>query len=262
MIITAIGLGLLIGLSLGLLGGGGSILTVPIFVYILGFPPRDAVAMSLAVVGATSAIGVVTHWRAGRVNPRIGLLFGGVAMLGTYGGTYLARFLSGSTQLALFGLVMAVAALFMSRPRKSDEPAAALVLDAATVIPLVIEAIVVGVLTGVIGVGGGFLIVPALVLAALPMSQAVGTSLFVITMNCATGLYGYLGHAAFAWSAVGLVTAGTVPGIALGTHFHGLIPQATLRRGFAVFLVVIAAFILYQNAAALASLVSLLTLTR
>ena len=240
---------MLIGLSLGLLGGGGSILTVPIFVYVLGFPPKDSVAMSLAVVGATSAIGVVTHWRAGRVNLRLGLLFGAIAMVGTYAGTSLARFLSGAMQLLLFGVVMAIAAVFMSRPRRADGEPRPIVFTTRTVIPLAFEAAFVGLLTGVIGVGGGFLIVPALVLASLPMSQAVGTSLFVITMNCVTGLYGYLGQAAFAWSSVGLVTLGTIPGIALGTHFHGLVPQQSLRRGFAVFLVVIAAFILYQNAA-------------
>lgn len=247
MTVTAIALGLLIGASLGLLGGGGSILTVPIFVYVLGFPAKEAIAMSLAVVGTTSAVGVISHWRNGRVNLPIGLLFGAAAMAGTSAGTVLARYLSGAVQLTLFGVVMAAAALFMSRPRVDQAPRP-LAFTARVVGPLLIEAVLVGVLTGVVGVGGGFLIVPALVLAALPMSQAVGTSLLVITMNCVVGLYGYLGVVPFTWTAVGLVTAGTLPGIALGTWGHGRVPQPALRRGFAMFLVVIAAFILYQNA--------------
>ena len=109
--------GVLIGAALGLLGGGGSVLTVPIFVYVLGFSPKEAIAMSLAVVAATSAFGTVGYWRAGHVNVRIATVFGGVAMLGTLLGVRLARFIPGTTQMIIFGAVMLAAAVFMLRGR-------------------------------------------------------------------------------------------------------------------------------------------------
>jgi uncharacterized membrane protein YfcA len=110
--------GLLIGAALGLLGGGGSVLTVPIFVYVLGFSPKEAIAMSLAVVAATSAFGTVGYWRAGYVNVRVATVFGGVAMLGTLFGVRLARFIPGTTQMVVLGAVMLAAAVFMVRGRR------------------------------------------------------------------------------------------------------------------------------------------------
>jgi hypothetical protein len=112
---------------------------------------------------------------------------------------------------------------------------------------VVLEGFAVGLLTGIVGVGGGFLIVPALVFLAMPMRQAVGTSLLIIATNCAVGFYGYLGHVHFTWSSMALVTAGTLPGIAVGTYLHRFVSQDALRRGFAVFLLMVAGFILYQN---------------
>ena len=112
-------LGVLIGAALGLLGGGGSVLTVPLFVYALGFDPKHAIAMSLAVVGATSAFGTAAHWRAGYVNMRIAAIFGAVAIAGTFVGVRLANFVSGTTQLVVFGAVMLTAAVFML---KGDAP--------------------------------------------------------------------------------------------------------------------------------------------
>jgi len=243
---VAIALGLVIGASLGLLGGGGSILTVPIFVYVLGFPPKEAIAMSLAVVGATSVVGVAGHWRAGNVNLRTGATFGAVAMIGTFAGTRLAAFLSGATQLLIFAIVMLVAAGFMFRGRSEAASPGGHSRRAATAL-VVLEGLAVGLLTGLVGVGGGFLIVPALVLLALPMREAVGTSLLIIATNCAAGFYGYLGHVHFTWSSMALVTAGTLPGISIGTYLHRFVSQEALRRGFAVFLLMVAAFILYQN---------------
>jgi len=246
---TAVALGLLIGASLGLLGGGGSILAVPIFVYVLGFSPKDAIAMSLGVVGVTSAVGVIGHWRAGNVNLRTGAVFGAVAMLGTWGGTRLAAFVSGATQLTIFAVVMLVAAGFMFRGGRDRTTSSAPVVVAheGRHLLVALEGLMVGLLTGLVGVGGGFLIVPALVLLALPMREAVGTSLLIIAANCAVGFYGYLGHVHFTWSSMALVTAGTLPGIALGTYLHRFVSQATLRRGFAAFLLLVAGFILYQN---------------
>jgi uncharacterized membrane protein YfcA len=245
--------GVLIGAALGLLGGGGSVLTVPIFVYVLGFSPKEAIAMSLAVVAATSAIGAAGHWRAGHVNVRAAALFGAVAMLGTVIGVRLARFVSGTTQLLIFGAVMLAAALFMLRGRpphrgEGTTPPASAQVSALKAVP---GGLLVGSLTGIVGVGGGFLIVPALVLMRMALRDAVGTSLLIISGTCIAGLLGSLGHVRLDWAAVVLVTAGTLPGIALGTHLHRFVPQATLRRGFAVFLVVMAVLIVIENLAPL-----------
>jgi hypothetical protein len=146
------------------LGGGGSVLTVPIFVYLLGFSPKEAIAMSLAVVGATSAFGTASHWRAGNVNVHVAAVFGGVAMLGTLIGVRLARFVPGTTQLVILGVVMLAAAVFMlrSRPPCEDESAKASAEPLTSVLKVMPGGLLVGSLTGIVGVGGGFLIVPAL----------------------------------------------------------------------------------------------------
>src|SRR5690606_2764655 len=244
-------LGLPVGLSLGLLGGGGSVLTVPLVVYALGFGAREAIAMSLAVVGVTSLFGAAGHWRAGNVNLRVALVFGAVAMLGTYLGARLAVFFSGAAQLALFAVVMLVAAVFMFRGRAPAPPAGGDIARPATGMPfalIALEGVAVGVLTGLVGVGGGFLIVPALVLLGrLPMRQAVGTSLVVIALKSAAGFYGYLGQVEVPWAFMGMFTAVTVTGILVGTSLVRFVPQEALRRAFAVFLVVMGGFILYQN---------------
>jgi hypothetical protein len=250
--LVSIAFGLLIGLSLGLLGGGGSILTVPIFVYVLGFGAKESIAMSLAVVGSTSLVGAVGHWRHGHVRIRVAVVFGAVAMAGTYIGTRLAARLSGGEQLAIFAAVMMLAAGFMLRGRRIEVDAStADGSPAATASPPVAitaaEGLAVGSLTGLVGVGGGFLIVPALVLAGLSMRDAVGTSLLAIAMNCAVGFYGYVGHVEVAWIPMLLVTGGTIPGIATGTYASQYVSQHALRRGFAVLLFGIAAYILYRN---------------
>lgn len=245
--------GLLIGLSLGMLGGGGSILTVPVFVYVLGFSAKEAIAMSLAVVGATSVCGAAAHWRCGNVNLRIAVVFGLVAMLGTYLGARLAVLFTGSAQLVLFALVMLVASYFMFRDndpvRVGHRPEVEGEAPAAMPLPLIaLEGIGVGALTGLVGVGGGFLIVPALVLLGkVPMKQAVGTSLIIIAMKSAAGFYGYLDQVDVAWSFMGLFAAMTVTGILIGTFLVRFVAAGALRRAFAVFLVAMGAFILYQN---------------
>jgi uncharacterized membrane protein YfcA len=249
MMILGIGLGALVGLALGLLGGGGSILTVPIFVYVLGFGAKESIAMSLAVVGAVSLFGAAGHWRAGNVNLRVALIFGAVAMAGTYLGARLAVFFSGAAQLILFAVVMLLAAWFMFRPKRVEaEGAAPADLRDMPLALIAAEGLAVGVLTGLVGVGGGFLIVPALVLLGkVPMKQAVGTSLLVIAMKSAAGFLGYLGQVQVDWGFMAVFTAVAVGGILLGTYLVRFVPQAALQRAFAVFLVVMGTFILYQN---------------
>jgi uncharacterized membrane protein YfcA len=253
MLALGIGLGLLIGLALGLLGGGGSILTVPIFVYVLGYDAKQSIAMSLAVVGVTALFGAVGHWRIGNVHTRVALVFGAVAMAGTYLGARLSVFFSGAVQLVLFALVMIVAAYFMLRGSVPGVRAVPKDLQpekrrSVPILLIAVEGIAVGVLTGLVGVGGGFLIVPVLVLLArIPMKQAVGTSLAIIAMKSMTGFAGYLGQVEIAWGFMVTFTAVAIVGIMLGTVLVRFVPHKTLRKGFAIFLLLMGAAILYQN---------------
>jgi hypothetical protein len=245
---TELGFGLaaLIGLSLGLLGGGGSILTVPVFVYVLGFDAKPAIAMSLGVVGVASLFGGIGHWRAGNVNVRIALIFGGVAMAGTYLGARLSVFFSGAAQLGLFALVMMAAAFLMLRDERELQVTSA--PDRMPLVLIAVEGLAVGVLTGLVGVGGGFLVVPALVLLGkLPMKEAIGTSLVVIAMKSFAGFAGYMGHVEVPWGFMAGFTSVAVAGILAGTHLVRFVPQAALRRALAVLLIVMASVILHQN---------------
>ncbi|MEW6637695.1 MAG: sulfite exporter TauE/SafE family protein [Actinomycetota bacterium] len=245
----------LMGLSLGLLGGGGSILAVPILTYVVGLGAKEAIASSLAIVGLTSLFGAIGHWRAGNVNVRVALVFGAVAMTGTYLGARLAVFFSGAAQLALFAVVMLMAAYFMLRDNGGGETFGAGKKDVKggkAYALIAIEGLAVGVLTGLVGVGGGFLIVPALVvLGGVAMKEAVGTSLLVIAMKSATGFAGYLGQVEIPWAALVTFTAVAIAGSFGGTYLVRFVPQEMLKRAFAVFLILMGAFILYQNRGAI-----------
>ena len=238
---------LAIGVTLGMLGGGGSILTVPTLTMLLGFEPKLAIAMSLPVVGAASLVGAVGHWRQGDVEPKSALPFGIAAMLGAFLGARGSALLTGRVQLLILGVVMIAAALSMLRSAWAGGGLRA----AEHVAPLPLRLAVgaaVGALTGVIGIGGGFLFVPALVvLARVPMRQAVGTSLAVITMNAAAGFAGQPDLAGIPWGFVILFTGVAMAGIAIGMRLGRLVDQRTLKLVFAVFLLVVAALVLWQN---------------
>lgn len=241
----------LIGLSLGVIGGGGSILTVPIFVYVMGIDPKLAIAMSLPVVGGTSLVGALTHWREGNVRLKMAALFGAIAMFGAYAGARLAVFLPGALQLALLAMVMLLAAVSMfrsARSSKGEAPAATVEVRAMAPGLLIPVAMGVGVLTGLVGIGGGFLVVPALVLLGnVPMKQAIGTSLLVIAMNSASGFAGYIGQVEIPWGLVFGFTAVAAMGIIVGTRLVRYVSQRALKQGFAVFLLLMGIFILYRN---------------
>lgn len=255
MIVLGYALAALIGLSLGLMGGGGSILTVPIFVYVLGFDPKLAIAMSLPVVGTASLVGAAGHWKAGNVDLRMAALFGVIAMLGAYLGARLAVFLSGALQLALLAVVMLAAAvsMFRSARRSSARPTATTDGRRGVALGLLLPvALGVGLLTGLVGIGGGFLVVPALVvLARVSMKEAVGTSLLVIAMNSASGFAGYLGHVTIPWAFVAGFTGVAVAGILAGTYLVRFVSPTALKQSFAVFLLVMGGFVLYRNRGAL-----------
>ncbi|MGA9520857.1 MAG: sulfite exporter TauE/SafE family protein [Myxococcaceae bacterium] len=252
MIYFGLSLAALIGISLGLLGGGGSILTVPIFLYVFGFGPRESIAMGLAVVGMTSFVGAAGHWREGNVRAKEALTFGGVAMAGSWTGARLAAWVPGPVQLTIFASVMLVAAGFMYRNASGQKEPAATTEQARprSLLLTIAASLGVGLLTGLVGVGGGFLIVPALVLlAGLPMKQAVGSSLLVIALNSAVGFVGYLGQVELPWILLGQFTAIAVAGIVAGTRLARYVSPSALKRAFAAFLVVMGAFILFKNRA-------------
>ncbi len=265
MTITGLLFAVVIGLLLGLLGGGGSILAVPVFVYVLGIEAKLAIAASLGVVGAASLFGAIPHYRAGNVDLRTALLFAAGSAVGALGGATLSKLVSGSVQLLTFGAVMLSAAVTMLRPRRAEaiEQTSATRSPVMTVLLTVLRGAAVGVLTGFVGVGGGFLIVPALVLlAAMPMKKAVGTSLVVIAINSATGFTGYLLQPEIrerlAAATIGgypltmyliVFTAIAILGSLLGGRLGRRLDAHTLRRAFGVALVAMAAFILVQNAA-------------
>jgi uncharacterized membrane protein YfcA len=241
----------LIGLALGTLGGGGSILTVPVLVYVLGYDPKLAIAMSLPVVGTAALVGVVSHWRAGNVRLQTAAIFGSVAMVGSYTGARASVWFSGRAQLLILGTVMVAAAVSMYRnasradgPNEHDAPPHPALLLAV--------GLGVGMLTGLIGIGGGFLIVPALViLGRVPMKAAVGTSLLVIALNSASGYLGHLGHEQVPWGFIARFTSVAVLGILAGTALVHHIPTRHLKRAFALLLVVIGLLVLWQNRAQL-----------
>jgi uncharacterized protein len=251
LIVAGYALAALVGLSLGLLGGGGSILTVPIFVYVLGYDPKLAIAMSLPVVGVTSLVGALSHWRAGNVNLKTAGMFGAVAMCGAFLGARAASLLAGAVQLAVLAGVMLIAAVMMFRSSRAVTATVNLATDQRprTAVLLAV-ALGVGVLTGVIGIGGGFLVVPSLVLLARsPMKQAVGTSLLVIAMNSAAAFAGYAGEVAVPWGFVASFTAIAVAGILAGSYLVRFVSQAALKRAFALFLIVMGGFVMYKNRA-------------
>jgi len=244
-------LSLLIGLSLGLLGGGGSILTVPILVYVLGLDPKNAIATSLFVVGATSSVAVVSHARGGRVQWRTGLLFGLAGMVGAFGGGKVAHFVPGGLLLLAFAVMMLVTAGAMMRGRKDngEEQAAPTSLPMAKVLG---QGALVGFITGLIGAGGGFVVVPALVLlGGLPMRVAVGTSLLVITMNSLSAFVGYIGHVEIDWTLALIVSGCAILGSLVGGRLAARVPQQTLRQVFAWFVVVMGVFMMSRQLAPL-----------
>ncbi|GAB3697402.1 sulfite exporter TauE/SafE family protein [Corynebacterium nasicanis] len=242
-------LAVFIGLSLGLLGGGGSILTVPLLTYVAGMEPKEAIAASLFVVGATSAVSVLSHARLGNVQWRTGLIFGASSMAGAFLGGLLGGRIPGVILMVAFAVMMIATALAMLRGRKERQS------DGVRALPLgkiLLEGLVVGLVTGLVGAGGGFLVVPALaLLGGLSMPVAVGTSLLVIAMKSFAGLAGYLTTVTLDWPVVLSVTGVALVGALLGARLTRVVPEKALRKGFGVFVLVMGVFVLSQELPAL-----------
>ena len=246
MIALTVVLAVFVGIALGLLGGGGSILTVPLLAYVAGMEAKQAIATSLLVVGTTSAVAAVSHARAGRVQWRTGLVFGVAGMAGAYGGGVLARFIPGSVLLIGFAVMMIATAIAMLRGRKDVGPA-----EPGHRIPVpkvIVEGLIVGLVTGLVGAGGGFLVVPALaLLGGLPMPIAVGTSLVVIAMKSFAGFAGYLSSVSIDWKVAGMVTAAAVVGALVGARLTALVNPDSLRKSFGWFVLVMSSVILFEE---------------
>ena len=251
--------GTLVGFSLGLTGGGGSIFAVPLLVYGLAISPRAAVSMSLASVGVTSAVGFVERWRRGQVEVRTGLLFAVAGMFGAPVGSWLSHQMSEALLLTLFALVMLLVAGRMwfqktampsdvSGPTCRRDPSGRLVLTSRCAKLLAVAGVITGMLSGLFGVGGGFVIVPALVMASgLDMQHAIGTSLLVISLISVSGVATHFASGQTLDLSVLLpFVAGGVVGLWLGTAVGRHLPESVLRKVFAVAIVAVAIFILVK----------------
>ena len=245
MLYLALILGVIVGLVMGALGGGGSILAVPLLTYALGLEPRAAIAGSLLVVGVGALPGLVLHARAGHVRGWIGLGFGALGLAGSLAGSQLAKLLDERVQLVLFSVILFAAAWLLLRRNKRDveetyPPAGPLLVGAA--------GLGTGVLTGLVGVGGGFMIVPALALVAgLRFREAVGTSLLVISLNAVGGFSGYASYVELDLTRVLPLLAGALLGTGLGAAIAHRIPADRLRRAFAYGLLILATLMLTKE---------------
>lgn len=251
---------LAIGLSLGLLGSGGSVLTVPVLVYLVGQEEKVAIAGSLAIVGSIALAGALPFLRRRMIDVRSLIWFGLPGIAGTWSGAWLAAFVSGQLQLLVFAIVMLLAAGFMLRPMTVPAPALTAGGMAAphptrAEWKIVMDGLLVGILTGFVGVGGGFLIVPALVLLGrLSMHRAIGTSLAIIALKSFAGFVKYLDvlHGSGLSLDVPVLVKFTMIGIGgslLGNRLGSRLDHRRLKQGFGAFLIVMAVFIIWQNLA-------------
>ncbi len=271
MIILTLILASLVGLALGLLGGGGSILSLPILVYIAGIPPSSAIPMELFVVGVTSLAALIPHAMEGNVRWRTGLTFGTASMVGAYIGGVFAANLDRRSLLGLFALLMSVSALVMLRGKAKRSPGAGHRVSAAPgslpaaakpnpsgikkALIVSLEGFVVGGLTGLVGAGGGFMIVPTLVvLGGLSMRAAVGTSVMIMAMKSFAGALGHLSHADIPWALTFGFAAIAVVTSFFGARLAGRVPQEQLRRAFGYFVLLMAGLMASQEFGLLASL--------
>ncbi len=236
------------------MGSGGSILTVPVLTYVVGQNEKVAIASSLAIVGAISLVGAIPFGMKRNLDGRSVLLFGVPGMLGSYLGAAVSGYVLGVFQLVVLAGLMLVAAALMFRGSKivESEPPAQ-----RAAIKIGLDGLIVGVITGFVGVGGGFLIVPALVLlGGLPMSRAIGTSLLIIALKSVTGFIKHIDVLAEAgleldWSVIGAFSGVGVAGSWIGSALGSRASQTTLRRGFALFLILIASYIVVRSSPAL-----------
>lgn len=269
MLILGLSLAFLIGISLGLIGSGGSILAVPTLIYVMGIEPRGAIAMSLIIVGFVSLIGMIPYWRQGKISFRTVAFFTPTAMIGAFLGAKITQlsWITPTVQLVTFGLMMLSASVLMirkARPKKDSfsssfesrrlhlpkrkAPAATVGQNNPRLWLIPLEGLGVGILTGFVGIGGGFLIIPALVLVSkIPMKEAVGTSLLMIALNSVAGFLGYLGQVKLNWLLLSWFTIFAIAGVIAGSYSSRYVEGEKLQKGFGYFLIAVAVFILIKR---------------
>lgn len=248
---------LCIGLILGLTGGGGSILTVPILVYIMLINPITAAAYSLFIVGTTSAFGAFQNSRKNLVDFKNGFLFAVPSFIAVYiTRRYLVNLIpkiitlnsfvtTRSTFLMVFfAIIMILAAISMLKKKKTEN----IESKKSSIIALIIQTFIIGIVIGLVGAGGGFLIIPSLVLfAKLPMKKAVGTSLFIIAMNSLIGFIGDVQNISIDWIFLLTFTSISIIGIFIGIYLNKYVNEVQLKKGFAYFVLLMAIFILFKE---------------
>lgn len=250
MILPALAFGAVVGGLLGLVGGGGSILAVPALVYGVGLPLAAAIPGSLVVVGASSVVAVLPRVRHG-VNWRLALIIGAAGTATAYLGATVNRVLDQRVVLLVFAAIMVAAGVRMLRRTEAVGGSCALPqggVNWRSCLPkAMLTGVVVGFLTGLLGVGGGFLIVPALALIlGLPMALTVGTSLVIIVINSIAGLAAHLGEMHFDWAVVGAFAAAAMAASLVAGRFGRRLPEATLKRGFAALVLLVAVYVAFQ----------------
>lgn len=245
-----------VGLTLGLIGSGGSVLAVPILKYIIGVSTKEAIAMSLFIVGIVSIIGLIPHWQQENINFSIALIFIPPAMIGSFLGARITNLpiINETIQLVSFGIIMLLASILMilKSNHKADKITDRLeekkVINKYHITQIfltIIEGFGVGILTGFVGVGGGFLIIPTLVLVGgIPMKEAVGTSLIIISFNSFSGFVGYLNQVELNWLIMIYLIIAASMGIVTGGYLAKKINSKYLEKAFGYFVLSIAIFIL------------------
>lgn len=249
---------LLIGISLGLIGGGGSILTVPVLVYLFAISPTIAISYSLFIVGLTSLVGAFNNYRRGLVNVKTALLFGSSSITTVFiARKFIIPFLPdvfftiGSLEIThslfvmvVFAILMVVASVSMikSRSVKSKKE------SKSGPLALIGYGVLIGLVTGFLGAGGGFLLIPALVIIMkLPMKEAVGTSLLIIALNSLIGFIGDIGRHPIDWSFISVLSAIAIAGIFIGGYFNQKVNAVKLKKGFGWFVLIMGIYIIIRE---------------
>jgi len=260
MSIALILAGVSTGLLLGILGSGGSIITMPALMYVLDVAPKPAIAMSLGIVGITASFAALQHGRQGNVNVGVAFVFSVFGAAGTFAGAKIGVVMPQTLQLGLFAAIMYAAAYRMLVPRPrvcgpvglavagGDEGDHKQNMVSAHLGHIAVHGIVIGVVTGMVGVGGGFLIVPSLVLlSGMAMKQAVGTSLAVVAAKSFAGLAGYAGAVQIDYTLMATFSVVAVGSGLAGGYVSSRLSAPLLKKSFAVFLVLVATYIVFKE---------------
>jgi hypothetical protein len=244
-LLAAGSLALVGGIVFGIFGAGGSILLIPILVYVLGVPVKEALGMSLLILTMTGGFATVAHARSGNVRWWIGLRWAGLGMVGAYAGGRMAELVPPSVLLMIFATVVVVAALVMIRRRVPSPRSEVASLPMKKVVSV---GLVLGFFTGMIGVGGGFLLVPVLMLlCGVDIKHAIGTSVLIITINSFGGFLGFAAHETFNWYDTAVIAAFNATGSVLGERLGKPLPSHRLRPALGVFLLIVGAVMVVEN---------------